>query len=233
MTTTYAERLARCGPPPASYDPAVAAKMPWAEAIPYIAQNADAKTLKETLEGTRRDWNGYRILLGRGVDPKTNPGIKKMLEEASKAIDIIAPQYPDLTMNGFHETYYRRGSDGLQVLVDEFDTERRRRLLECPNTIAQVATSIAFISQLELSKTPTHGSYGMKHAAEKWGRCHGMEPYVANGAFIVAALYSGVAMSRKQGMQNSPNCWLGFSNRSLRRVRDTCDGIERKLFEAH
>lgn len=34
-------------------------------------------------------------------------------------------------------------------------------------------------------------SYGLKHAAERWGRDNGMSPYVSNGAFIKAAILAG------------------------------------------
>lgn len=39
-------------------------------------------------------------------------------------------------------------------------------------------------------------SYGLKHAAENWGRANGMSPYVSNGAFIKAALLAGYEVRR-------------------------------------
>jgi hypothetical protein len=35
-------------------------------------------------------------------------------------------------------------------------------------------------------------SYGLKHAVESWTAEHGARQYIANGAFIVAALNSGI-----------------------------------------
>ena len=140
-----------------------------------------------------------------------------MFDEASKAIDTVTAQYPDLTMNGFHYE------------ADDRLDKSHRDLLEDPYAVPQVATSIAFISQLKMIKAAKEGSYGLKHEAEYWGRCYGMAPYVANGSFIVAALYSGATMRRVKG---SPNCVLGFSWPSRTRVRDLCDAIQRRLYAA-
>lgn len=53
-------------------------------------------------------------------------------------------------------------------------------------------------------------SYGLKHAAERWGRDNGMSPYVSNGAFIKAAILAGyeVKQDGRQGYRPSLNARL-------------------------
>jgi hypothetical protein len=58
----------------------------------------------------------------------------------------------------------------------------------------QVATAMAFLRQCQKQKTPNRSSYQLKHVTEHWGRCNGMEPYVTNGALIVAAIFLGFAV---------------------------------------
>jgi hypothetical protein len=49
-------------------------------------------------------------------------------------------------------------------------------------------------------------SYGLKHLAEDWGRAAGLEPYVANGELIAAALYLGFTVTLDPG---TPNAFIG------------------------
>jgi hypothetical protein len=58
--------------------------------------------------------------------------------------------------------------------------------------LPNIATAIAFVKLCQPIKNPVLTSYGLKHVAERWGERNGMEPYVANGEFIVAAIYLGV-----------------------------------------
>lgn len=58
----------------------------------------------------------------------------------------------------------------------------------------QVETAVAYLSQLKPTKQPTSSSYYLKHRAEQWGRRHGMEPYVSNGALIEAAIRLGLTI---------------------------------------
>jgi hypothetical protein len=52
----------------------------------------------------------------------------------------------------------------------------------------EVETAIAYLSRLTPTKRPTCSSYFLKHRAEKWGKYHGMQSYVSNGALIEAAI---------------------------------------------
>jgi hypothetical protein len=61
--------------------------------------------------------------------------------------------------------------------------------------VKEIATALMFI-QLG----PYYGpgdSYGLKHIAEHWGRILHFAPYIANGAFIVAALFDQMTRGSK------------------------------------
>lgn len=89
-----------------------------------------------------------------------------------------------------------------------------------PPEAAQVATAAAFLRLLSPTRSATPqspGSYGLKHDAERWGRVNGMQPYVANGALIAAAVELGYPIWYRSG----PNAAIGVSTRDLRHIRET------------
>ena len=97
----------------------------------------------------------------------------------------------------------------------------------------QVGTGIEFLSMLAPTKTGHVDSYRLKHVAEAWGRRHDMSGYVSNGALIVAALALGLVVEAagKSWAPMNPNCMIGVSEKSLRRMiaandfarRERCD----------
>lgn len=93
------------------------------------------------------------------------------LEEAVRAIEVARAKEPRLRNGGFSDT------------PDKPEHEMRS---------AEVATAIAFLCRCRPTKTTSLSSYGLKHAAERWGEANGAEPYVSNGALIAAALYLGL-----------------------------------------
>lgn len=81
----------------------------------------------------------------------------------------------------------------------------------------EVQTAVAFLRLLKPTKAAAYhspGSYGLKHAAETWGRYHRMEPYVSNGALIAAAVSLGYPV--RHFIRNDPNVAIGIHRRSLR-----------------
>jgi hypothetical protein len=72
---------------------------------------------------------------------------------------------------------------------------------------------------VQATKTPKLSSYGLKHAAERWGECHGMEPYVSNGEFIVAAVYLGFKIKLYRG---SLNVKVAVSVEDVQRLDPEC-----------
>ncbi|MDP3768454.1 MAG: hypothetical protein Q8S13_10605 [Dehalococcoidia bacterium] len=64
---------------------------------------------------------------------------------------------------------------------------------------AEIATAKAFIAaatrrvlRATAPRKAPFTSYGWKHLAEQWGKQHGLEPYVSNGAFIQAVVEEGI-----------------------------------------
>jgi hypothetical protein len=112
--------------------------------------------------------------------------------------------------------------------VGVYDSELRRWVSSGPEfekarghhfTTAQVATALAFLQQCNKTKTPNLSSYGLKHAAERWGRRHGMEPYITNGELIVAAIYLDFKI---KPYPNSPNVAIAVSVKDVQRLGPEC-----------
>jgi len=83
--------------------------------------------------------------------------------------------------------------------------------LPTPPLEKQVETALAYLSQLKPTKQPTFSSYHLKHCAERWGKRHGMEPYVSNGALIEAAIRLGLVIK-----PNNINAGIGVSKHDPR-----------------
>lgn len=132
-----------------------------------------------------------------------------MTSEARHAIESAAKRFPDLGYGGFRYMAYPNEPERQRIFV-----ETDRRDLFDDRTVSQVATCLAYIARVTRIKTPLLGSYHLKHCAERWGRRNGLEPYVSNGSFIVAAIYCDIPMSKPHG----PNCSFGFLRRSLDRA---------------
>jgi hypothetical protein len=117
------------------------------------------------------------------------------LREARAAIaSVVSDPTLGLTRNGF--------------IIDPQE-------LRTPNPfdVGSVATALAFIDRGLVSRVGAGdrravGSYGLKHAAEKWGRENGFEPYVGNGDFIAAIVWRKIPYRRDGG--RSPNCQVGL-----------------------
>mgnify|MGYP001175406127 CR=1 FL=1 len=100
-----------------------------------------------------------------------------------------------------------------------------------PMDAAGVATVLAFIlfgpvRQVTIRSTRA-SSYGLKHAAESWGRRIAFSPYVSNGEFIVAligdshasALFPAVdAIARHRGWRLTPDRSLCGTHQVARKL---------------
>lgn len=122
--------------------------------------------------------------------------------EAKSAVVAALRRHPDLTLNGFRYHGYREDA------FDNFKQEHESRsALFTDDTLAQVATALAWIDAVEITTKPKVGSYGAKHQAERWGRENGYASYVANGALLAAAIYRNVPLKPVHG---TPNAMLGL-----------------------
>ena len=112
---------------------------------------------------------------------------------------------------------------GLKLSRGGFVLDEDREHAQGPDFVPEcVATALAFLDRGPISRVSPGdrravGSYGCKHAAENWGREHGLEPYVSNGDLILAAIWRGIKYARDPG--GSPNCRLGLRYLSRRRHR--------------
>ena len=105
-------------------------------------------------------------------------------------------QNPDLSANGWRYKGSRHDPEMPEERFQQF-----RFALTTPDGIAQIETACQYLRQF--GPSPRNGSYGLKHDIEYWGSDVGLEPYVSNGAAIVAAILCGYRIKRER---NSPNC---------------------------
>jgi hypothetical protein len=92
----------------------------------------------------------------------------------------------------------------------------------------QVEAALEFLSRLEATRTPRVSSYQLKHCCEDFGPRDGFSKYCSNGALITAALSLGlVVRSAGAWIERDPNCLIGVSLKSLRRIM-VAGAIERK-----
>jgi hypothetical protein len=115
-------------------------------------------------------------------------------DEATRAIEAAKAAMPELT------------TWGVGIKDD-------RREFSGPG----VATAIAFLRQCTKTNDPRFSSYGLKHAAERWGKQHGLESYVTNGELIAAAIYLGFKIEKAMDRQN-PNVTVAVTVDDVQRL---------------
>jgi hypothetical protein len=121
---------------------------------------------------------------------------------ARAALNAVAKKWSELTYIG------------LQAPSDGDFAVNRGRLAECE---AEFRRAYDWLVQVPVrsSINRSHGSYGLKHAAEAWSG-----DYVSNGALIAAALHLGLRMEPIAGTPNAyfnvaaPSKWPRATGRS-------------------
>ncbi len=136
--------------------------------------------------------------------------------EARKAIDIALERNQRLTALGIG--YYTSEKMPVSEYVQEF--RRSRADLENYALQDEVATALAYLRNLQPLKTPTQGSYWLKHRAEKWGKAHSLSAYVTNGSLIAAAMYLNLPTKEDP---ESLNVLVGVSKRSAAAIAPSDD----------
>lgn len=125
---------------------------------------------------------------------------------AKSAVLNVFDFEPRLSLNGFP---YSFDEDLFEAARSEHESRAR---LFSDDTLAQVATGLAWIETVKVLTKPTIGSYGAKHCAERWGCNNGYASYVANGALLVAAIYRKIPIRR---IPDSPNALLGLDTNPM------------------
>jgi hypothetical protein len=126
-----------------------------------------------------------------------------------------------------HDGRFKRGDEAIETAKFKLPTlsptgfSASRWLEGCASesfSAANVETAIAFLEQCQPLKTPNLSSYALKHAAERWGRHHGMQAYVTNGELIAAAVY----LDFKVKPSVIPNLLVAVSVKDVQRLDPTC-----------
>jgi hypothetical protein len=126
------------------------------------------------------------------------------ISRLADTFDKILDEHPRLTSFGMG--IYRRHTDTAQQRADEFDKERTHLRNSLPIVIT---VALWLTANIGMIKTPTRGSYGLKHLAES-----SIGHYVTNGQLIAAALIAGYPMREAGG----PNPLFGMRKRDLDRA---------------
>lgn len=144
-------------------------------------------------------------------------------DEARRLIDTALENKPSLTPAGIgleRSTVERHGGNHQAALATERDHLRTH-----PKFVSQVQRATDWIKRQSPIKSfnTRHSSYGYKHMVESWWRqknemFRGPDSYVANGAFIAAAVGLGWEMEHDV---HSLNAHFKFSQKSLREVATT------------
>lgn len=108
----------------------------------------------------------------------------------------VLDQHPDLSIDGWRCRNCKPDS----VYGDKQFPERRAMLMDM-EYLTHTATALEYFWHFDIHIGA--GSYGLKHAIERWGRNEGLADYVTNGCAILAALMSGFEVVR---LPNSQNC---------------------------
>jgi len=126
----------------------------------------------------------------------------KRYREAKAAVVTALKIAPELSLNGYpYYGFAESEFDGMRYMHES------RAALFTNDSLAQIATALAWIDAIKVLSMPKIGSYGAKHRAERWGRENGFSTYVANGAVLVAAIYRKVPTKR---VEDTPNALLGL-----------------------
>lgn len=123
------------------------------------------------------------------------------INRLADTFDKILDEQPRLTSFGMG--IFRRRTDTAEQRAEEFDKERTHLRNSLPIVIT---VALWLTANIGMIKTPTRGSYGLKHLAEK-----SIDHYVTNGQLIAAALVAGYPMRDAGG----PNPLFGMRKRDL------------------
>ena len=157
------------------------------------------RLIRARMQATGEKYSSARAHILKAATPVGESGQAEQAPrrlDGRKLIETALSRAPSLTLNG------------LQVEPRYFETYRQQLL----DAHQQVEICAEWISRMQLIKSfnTRHTSYGFKHAVE---RCN-PRAYVANGAFIAAAL--GLGLDYKQDGYGSPNCYFKFAQRTIR-----------------
>lgn len=187
----------------------IAAKLDGAGALPRLAVRALPDAANCTHASCRRRRGEPARPAGRPAPSATDPGPRhgRPIAAALLTLDEVMAQEPRLSDFGFGVFDERKLTveQRREQLQHEREDLRRREEL-----VGRVGAWL--LANIAPIKTPTTGSYGMKHVVEE-----AIGEYITNGELIAAALMAGYPMSRPYG----PNVDFGMSKRDVDAARKT------------
>lgn len=195
-----------------------------------MPENAKFKKLiRARMERTGETYTQSRDALLRERDE----GVAVVTPDPLRAsIRVVLDTQPDLSYRGFRTWLVPRGGDLAEKVAKEAaDFEQQRAYLLTDDAVQQVEACLAYLALVRKTRTARPkddssppGSYTMKHQVQAWRTAAGKRDegaYVANGAFIVAALVAGVPVHRED--IRSPNCYVGVNREDVRAVSEGKD----------
>lgn len=129
--------------------------------------------------------------------------------DLKRAADAVLQAHPDLSVYGWHGNPAVPLDHPLHYATTSYEVykcapkarDRERFDMEELRTALRFLETFAFRRKTFNKK---FGSYGLKHRVEVWGYAHEMASYIANGAFILAAMLAGFKYKRSR--LSGPNC---------------------------
>lgn len=145
------------------------------------------------------------------------------LQEATmRRIRKVADQYPRMTLNGLNPSIGPRG-----VYKTQADWEESRAEFFGSDAVDMFLKCELWLAQCRKGQKIYRGqsSYGMKHSVEEWFKQNhpNIHHYVANGAFIAAAVANGFELEEIEG--SNLNCLINVATTPSRYpgIIEICD----------
>lgn len=168
------------------------------------------------------------LLASANGDSPTEPlGIRGQIQAVLNA-------QPDLSYLGFRTWFPRRNNRAEDVAKESAEFKDNRNYMLSDDVVQQIEACLNYLALVRKTRTAKPkgdsnypSSYGMKHEVQAWCTAAGKKDegaYIANGAFIVAALIAGFPIHRED--IQSPNCAVGVEREDTRAVREGKDPRE-------
>jgi hypothetical protein len=135
------------------------------------------------------------------------------LRWAALAVEKAQEQFPQICPNGL-SWYYQ---DKPEIWTD--------------SDYAMVCLCRLYFFRAEPIKTPSTGSYGLKHRIEQHFTINGSQSYVHNGSCIVAAMAMDYPI--KTHWQDRLTCRIGISKRSVSELKTHTEELTEHPLRCH
>src|SRR4051812_7848750 len=145
-------------------------------------------------------FESWKQLIGASTTELQTAIARGRVPNLVKQIEAVLDQQPHLTVHGFwapNRASWRIERHRTPEAISEGSAG-----FFTADGLAEVQAAMLYLDQLKparISTAKSHGSYGLKHDAERWHasrRTDGPHTYVSNGGLIMAALIKGLSIKR-------------------------------------